>query len=168
MKKLFLAVLTIAAISFAAEKNEKCDVDGLNAGWCYSTGYICNLSTEVMGAVRFNLGKNSSCKDAELLQTKFVTYPHVMENGQPKMENGELVLDKTKAPDPTLRVLLSEYAVDGVIATALPVAINSSFVINSFNERNKVRIIYFQPGQPSVNSVLLLGITKCDGTWCDK
>ena len=157
MKKMIIAILAVAALSFA-EKNEVCNHADLSAGFCYSDGYICNLSTE-MGGVRFTLGKNSSCKEAELLQTDLVTYFHKMKNGVPEVDPATnlLVLD-TERPMTTLKPVLAENPAENT--TALSVAINTANLINAANEKFKVRVIYHQPGHPDVNSVHLLSVQK--------
>lgn len=157
MKKMIIAILAVAALSFA-EKNEVCDYPDLSAGFCYSDGFICNLSTE-MGGVRFTLGSKSSCKDAELLETDLVTYHHKMKNGVPEVdpETNLLVLDPAKRMT-TLRPVLAENPAENT--TALSVAINTAYLINAANEKFKVRVIYHQPGHPDINSVHLLSVQK--------
>ena len=155
MKKILLAILAVAVVAFA-EKNEKCDDPTLNAGWCYSDGYICNLSAEVGGAFRFHLGTTPSC--TVLLETDLVTYPHKFKNGKPDQdEDGKLVLDLTN-PDRTLRPVLAENYGDQV--GALGVATTGAWLMNASREHYRVRIIYHQLEHPDINSVLLLGVTK--------
>ena len=162
MKKLLLAVLTIAAVSFAQpvyvdNPKEDCDNSMLNDGWCTSEGYICALTTEVGGAYRFFLGANSSC--TQLLNTKLVTYQHKYENGEPKKIKGTDILDLDYDTKYTfLRPVLSPAG----YATALGVATTGAWLLNAYNERYKVKITYYQLDNPDINSVVLLGVTKIE------
>ena len=66
MKKLILTLLASAAISFAAEHcNDGTSNMQIPLGSCYNDGYVCQVSTESSGAVRFYLGKTSSCQTFE-------------------------------------------------------------------------------------------------------
>lgn len=104
------------------------------------------FSTESSGAVRFYLGKTSSCQTFET--TSFITHPYY--------DNGTL---NTTVSDNTLRPLIVEDAMDNV--GALSVAVNAAFIINAFNEKIKVRVIYHRVGNiADVNSVRLQGIGK--------
>lgn len=117
----------------------------LQPGQCYSEGFVCNLATESNGAVRFNLGTDSTC--ANWAKTRFITYPHV--------GNDSLNMN---APDSTLRPVLIEDATEGV--DALSVVVNTAFLINAFNSRIKVGITYHQTQITfqDANSVRLVGI----------
>ena len=117
----------------------------LQPGQCYSEGYVCNLATESNGAVRFNLGVDSTCTNRA--KTHFITYPHV--------NNDSLDMN---APDSTLRPLLIEDVAEGV--DALSLVVNTAFLINAFNSRIKVGVTYHQTQITfqDANSVRLVGI----------
>lgn len=147
MKRLILTLLASASISFAAEQcNNGTSNMQIPLGSCYNDGYVCQISTESSGAVRFYLGKTSSCQTFET--TSFITHPYY--------DNGTL---NTTVSDNTLRPLIVKDAMDNV--GALSVAVNAAFIINAFNEKIKVRVIYHRVGNiADVNSVRLQGIGK--------
>ncbi|MCF0216737.1 MAG: hypothetical protein HUK21_09725 [Fibrobacteraceae bacterium] len=147
MKGLILALLTSVAMSFAAEQcNDGTKNMQIPLGSCYNDGYVCQISSEASGAVRFYLGKTSNCQTFET--TNFTTYPY--------RDDGTL---NTTIPENTLRPLIVEDPMENV--GALGVAVNTAFIINAFNEKLKVRIIYHRSGNiADINSVRLQGITE--------
>ena len=159
MKRIILAVLAISAICFAEPPeipSEKCNPNYTNSpehgdpslpeGWCYDYGYVCQVSTEFTGGVRFILGKDANCQTVKY--TNFKTHP--------VNSDGSINED---IPLYTLMPYLQEGSVDNV--SGLSVALNTAFLINASNEKFRVRITYHQVrGDRTVNSVRLLGITR--------
>ena len=156
MKRIILAILAISAICFA-QSSEKCNPNpdtapnastvnydpNLLEGTCYNVGYVCQLSMESSGGVRFILGKNQDC--SELESTHFVAN-HVKNDG-------------SSIPLSYLQPYLQEGPVDNV--SGLVVAMNTAFLINASNERFKIRVAYHQiSGDETENSVRILGLTR--------
>lgn len=130
LRLAFILVLTTIASALATETCSAVDtLLYLQSGQCYAEGYVCNLSTDINGGVRFNVGLDSLCNSLE--RTSFVSYP--------PMDGGELDITK---PDSVLRPLLVEDASLGV--DALAVVVNTAFLINAFNEKFKVGVIYYR------------------------
>ena len=164
MKKTILAVLTVSVVCLAQSSiisTEKCNPDpnpnsipsGINyestlpEGWCYNDGYVCQVSTEITGGVRFALGNDPNCED-EVKKTYFETHP--------QNSDGSVNLNVTSHD---LRPYLQEGVNDNV--SGLAVALNTAFIINASNEKFMVRIIYHQlNGIQSQNSIRLLSITR--------
>ena len=147
MKPIVLLAFVLAVYSYAAET---CNSNTANlqipAASCFNDGYVCKVSVEYNGAIRFKLGKTSACTSFET--TSFVTYPYAVD--------GSLDLN---APNNELQPLLIEDPLDNV--GALAVAMSTAFIINAQNEKFKVRIIYHRLGNVfDVNSVRLQGISK--------
>lgn len=141
----FILIAFITAISFAAEV---CYLDNpeshLLPGQCYDVGYICNLSTEISGGVRFNIGQDSLCSNLDT--TNFTTYPYTNDN----------TLDTTKAQH-ILRPILIEDPIENV--DALAVVLNAAFLLNAFNERTRVLVTYHQLQTPhDINSIRFVGV----------
>ena len=147
MKKMLFAILTLTAISIAAEQcNDGTSNGEIPLNSCYNDGYICKLATESSGIVRFYLGTTSNCQTFET--TRFVTHPY--------NTNGTL---NESITDNFLRPLIVEDPMDNV--NALADAVNTAFILNAFNERLKVRVTYHRLGNVyDVNSVRLQGIAK--------
>ena len=156
MKRIILAVLAISAICFA-QSSEKCNPNPDTApnastvnydpylleGTCYNVGYVCQLSMESTGGVRFILGKNQDC--SELESTHFVAN-HVNNNGSSSSLS-------------YLQPYLQEGPVDNV--SGLVVAMNTAFLINASNERFMIRVAYHQiSGDVTENSVRILGLSR--------
>lgn len=156
MKRIILAVLAISAICFA-QSSEKCNPNpdtapnastvnydpNLLEGTCYNVGYVCQLSVESSGGVRFVLGKNPGC--TELESTHFVAN-HVNNNGSSSSLS-------------YLQPYLQEGPVDNV--SGLVVAMNTAFLINASNERFMIRVVYHQiSGDVTENSVRILGLSR--------
>ncbi|MBQ7079642.1 MAG: hypothetical protein IJM92_08250 [Fibrobacter sp.] len=148
MKKILFAILLSAVFSFATEMCNPGATTNIPVGWCYSDGYVCYVTTEATGGIRFSLGKDSKCSLANLEKTKFYTFE---QNAQGGLNTNDTLW--------TLRPYLAESAIDNV--SALAVAINTAFIINAFNEKIKVRIQYhFVGNSHDINSIRLLGIGK--------
>ena len=153
MKKIFFVILVSVVFSFAVEKcnpgiTPETTDSNLVVGRCYNDGYVCLVTTEVSGGVRFSLGTESSCKTTKMERTLFYTF-----------EQSALGGLNTNDTMWTLRPYLEEGAIDNVSAVA--VAVNTAFIINAFNEKIKVRVQYHRvSGDYSINSVRLLGIGK--------
>ena len=156
MKKLIIAIFAISAICFA-QSSEKCNPNpnsepgapnhdsNIPDGWCYNEGYVCQLSIEATGGVRFVLGKNPTCLGTELESTHFVVN-HVNNDG-------------STTPLNFLQPYFQEGPVDNV--SALSVAINTALLINASNEKFKIRIMYHQiTGDQTENGLRLLGISR--------
>ena len=126
MKRIILAILAISAICFA-QSSEKCNPNpdtapnastvnydpNLPEGTCYNVGYVCQLSVESSGGVRFILGKKQDC--SELESTHFVAN-HVNNDG-------------SSSPLSYLQPYLQEGPVDNV--SGLVVAMNTAFLISA-------------------------------------
>lgn len=73
MKRFFMVIVAISVMGYAAS-SEKCNPGpspantdaNLHQGWCYNEGYVCNVTTEATGGVRFSLGKNDRCNASEM------------------------------------------------------------------------------------------------------
>ena len=146
MRKLIIALIVISAICFA-QSSEQCfpSVPEIPANSCFNEGYVCSLTTESSGGVRFALGRNSVCDSMET--TNFFTY----------RRNSEGNLDTTKHY--ILMPFLQEGPEDNV--GALAVAMNTAFLINASNEKFKVRVTYHRVGNVlDENSVRLLAVSK--------
>ena len=124
MKKIIFAILVFAVFSVAVEKcNPNPDTapnastvnydSNLLEGTCYNVGYVCQLSVESSGGVRFILGKNQDC--SELESTHFVAN-HVNNDG-------------SSSPLSYLQPYLQEGPVDNV--SGLVVAMNTAFLISA-------------------------------------
>ena len=120
----------------------------LPLGWCRAEGYVCGVTTEASGGVRFSLGKNSMCRKTEMESTSFITHPL----------NSDFSLN-TSVSTNTLAPYLEEGPVDNV--SAVTFAVNTAFIINASNEKFKVSITYHRYGtRNDQNSVRLLGISR--------
>lgn len=159
MKRIFFAVLAIPAICIALPPvvpSEICNPNYTNLpergdpslpeGWCYDYGYVCQVSTESTGGLRFALGNDENCQTIKY--TNFETHP--MNSDGSVNEDVSLY---------SLIPYLQEGPVDNV--SALAVALNAALIINAANEKFMVRITYHQiRGDRTENSVRLLGITR--------
>lgn len=159
MKKIILAVLAISAICFAFSpviSSERCNPNYTNSpehgdpslpeGLCYDYGYVCQVTTEITGGVRFALGEDADCQSIKY--TEFETYP--------LNSDGSI---NENAPLYKLIPYLQEGPIDNV--SGLAVALNTAFLINASNEKFRVRITYHQiRGDRTENSVRLLKITR--------
>jgi hypothetical protein len=75
MKKSLLAILVSVILSFAAEMCNPGAASGIPIGSCYNEGYVCLVTTESNGGVRFSLGKSANCRDtSDMEKTAFVTF----------------------------------------------------------------------------------------------
>ena len=155
MKKILFAILAISVICFAAS-TEKCNLGttpentdvNLPLGWCRAEGFVCGVTTESSGGVRFSLGKNSKCKKTEVETTMF--------NWHPVDANGNL---NTSISSSALVPYLEAGPVDDV--SSLTLAVNTAFIINASNEKFKVNITYHRYGNRNdQNSIRLLGISR--------
>lgn len=155
MKKILFVIFAVSAICFAAS-TEKCNPGtsldntdiNLPIGWCRAEGFVCGVTTESSGGVRFSLGKNSKCKKTEMETTMF--------NWHPIDSNGEL---NTSISSSTLALYLEEGPIDNVSAVTL--AVNTAFIINASNEKFRVSITYHRYGtRNDQNSIRLLGIGR--------
>lgn len=120
----------------------------LPMGWCRAEGYVCGVTTESSGGVRFSLGKNSECKKSKIETTVFSWHP---------IDSvGNL---NTSISSDALVPYLEEGPIDNVSAVTL--ALNTAFIINAQNEKFKVSITYHRYGtRNDQNSIRLLGIGR--------
>ena len=161
MKKLIILLLVMVAFCFAAS-TEKCNPNpnadpnapsvnydpNLPIGWCRAEGFVCGVSTESSGGVRFSLGKNSNCKKTEMETTIFDWHP-VNSDGSVN----------TSIVSTVLAPYLEEGPIDNV--SAVTFAVNTAFIINALNEKFKVSITYHRYGtRNDQNSIRLLGIGR--------
>ncbi len=148
MPKIVVILLIVVSACFA-QSSELCNpgvASGIPINSCYSEGYVCLLTTESTGGVRFAVGKNAVCDSMET--TRFYTHPR----------NGDGGLDTTITSF-VLMPYLQEGPEDNVGALAL--AVNTAFIINAFNDRLKVRVVYHRVGNiADENSVRLQAIGK--------
>ena len=151
MKKIFFAILAIAAFSFATEEcNRGLYQIQAPLGSCVNQGYVCQVTTLSSGGVQFFLGTSADCTSFET--TGFVTYPL----------KGANQLDQDH-PNHTLMPYLAEYNDPDPQKSvgALAVATNTAFIINAANEKFKVLITYYQiANQHDASSVRLQSIQK--------
>lgn len=148
-EKTLLAILVSVILSFAAEMCNPGAASGIPIGSCYNEGYVCLVTTESNGGVRFSLGKSANCRDtSDMEKTAFVTF---VRNGDGTLNTADTIK--------ILRPFLQEGPEDNV--GALAVATNTAFIINAFNEKIKVRITYHRVGNVyDENSVRLRAIGK--------
>ena len=149
MKKILLAILASVVFSFVSEMCNPGTIPGMPLGSCRNDGYVCLVTTESNGGVRFSLGKSANCGDTENMEkTAFVTFAR---NGDGSLNTADTMK--------VLRPFLREGPEDNV--GALAVATNTAFIINAFNEKIKVRITYHRVGNVfDENSVRLQSIGK--------
>lgn len=152
MRNILLVILSIAALSFAAEQcNNGYYQIQAPLGSCINSGYVCQVTTESIGGVQFYLGTTADCTSFETT-TQFVTYPL----------KGENELDQSK-PNHTLMPYLAEYNDPDPQKRvgALAVATNTAFIINAANEKFKVLITYYQiANRNDASSVRLQSIQR--------
>ena len=138
MKKLIILLLVMVAFCFAAS-TEKCNPNpnadpnapsvnydpNLPIGWCRAEGFVCGVTTESSGGVRFSLGKNSNCKKTEMETTIFDWHP-VNSDGSVN----------TSIVSTVLAPYLEEGPIDNV--SAVTFAVNTAFIINALRVPLKI------------------------------
>ena len=152
MRKFLIAIISIAAFSFATEEcnNGSYQIQA-PLGSCVNQGYVCQVTTLSTGGIQFFLGATADCSSFETTDA-FVTYPL----------KGVNELDQSK-PNHTLMPYLAEYNDPDPQKSvgALAVATNTAFIINAANEKFKVLITYYQiANQYDASSVRLQSIQK--------
>ena len=166
VKKLCFAILTVSTICFAwppEQPTEKCNPNpdpdslmssqpgenfdkNLRKGVCYDYGYVCKVTMDPAGGVRFSLGKDQDCQDMKY--TFFKTYP--------RKSDGNL--------SPKANYWLAPYLQEGMVGdyevSALAVAVNTAFIINASKKKYRVKVAYHQFGEKDEKSIKLLEISS--------
>ena len=167
MKKLCFAILAISTICFAwpsGVPTEKCNPDpdpnrlkssqpeanfdkNLRMGVCYDYGYVCKVTMDPSGGVRFSLGKDRDCQDMK----------YTFFNTHPRNSNGDIlpaIINNWLTP------YLQEGTVGDYEVSALAVAVNTAFIINASKKKYRVKVTYHQFGEKDDKSIRLLEISS--------
>ena len=168
MKKMCFAILAISTICFADLSElptEKCNPDAnptnrfnaqpeanfdknLRMGVCYDYGYVCKVTMDPSGGVRFSLGKDRDCQDMK----------YTFFNTHPRNSNGDIL---SAIINNWLTPYLQEGAVGDYEVSALAVAVNTAFIINASKKKYRVKVTYHQlEGEKDEKSIRLLEISS--------